>query len=748
MNLSALLTSAGINIALCLVLSSLYSILRKQPSNTSVYFGQRLSQVQSKDQFGLDRFVPSAGWIVKAWETTEEDLLTVGGLDAIVFFRIVVFCIRLFSVAGVLCICVVLPLNYFGQPVHHKKLRTESLEVFTIGNIQQGSNLLWVHCLVLYCITFCSFALLYIESKSIAKKRIAYITNNHQKLGLFTIVVRAIPFSGDSYSDSVTNFFTNYYSSSYLSHQMVYLPGTVRKLVKDAEYMYNMLKAPDMSQCGPSMVRCGLCGVSEKPFRILSKGLYSDDDDDDDDRRAFAEDLREEECAAALVFFRTRYAALVAAQTLQSPNPMHWVTNMAPEPPDVFWTNLCVPYKLLWVRKIGTHLAAIALMIFFFAPVSIVQSLVHLERLKEKFAFVRRLSNKRNFIFDMVTGYLPSVMLMLFLYAVPPIMSTLAAVEGPIARSGRKISACHKVLFFIIWNVFFSNILSGSVLESIDRISSLEDIPSQLANGVPSMAVFFMTYVLTSGWTGLASELMQPFVLLCHWLDRIVFRGFTASVTAPLMLPFLMVYFLLAYIVYRNQFINVYITKYDTGGLYWPIAHNAIIFSLLLTQTIVLGVFTHKNADCSSSFTIALIICTLLFHYYCRQRFFPLFQSPSAQVVMEMDRQDEHSGKLTEIHKMLLSAYCQFQSSSPNSAHDRELQELNDHLRSKFCSLKSNSHHNSPISAHIDQVKNEDDHEPQDADDIISVMGSNKSPQNSVAEPPRFQTEDSIIELH
>ncbi|KAK1367310.1 hypothetical protein POM88_042871 [Heracleum sosnowskyi] len=92
MNLSALLTSAGINIALCLVLSSLYSILRKQPNNASVHFGQRFAQVQSHDLFCLDRIVPSAGWIVKAWETTEEeDLLTVGGLDAVVFLRIVVF---------------------------------------------------------------------------------------------------------------------------------------------------------------------------------------------------------------------------------------------------------------------------------------------------------------------------------------------------------------------------------------------------------------------------------------------------------------------------------------------------------------------------------------------------------------------------------------------------------------------------------------------------------------------------------
>lgn len=86
---------------------------------------------------------------------------------------------------------------------------------------------------------------------------------------------------------------------------------------------------------------------------------------------------------------------------------------------------------------------------------------------------------------------------------------------------------------------------------------------------------------------------------------------------------------------------------------------------------------------------------------------------------MEMDRQDELSGKLKEIHEMLLSAYCQFQSSSPNSSDGKELQELNDHLRSTFCYLKSNSHHNSPISGHLDQVTNEDDHE-KDADDIIS----------------------------
>lgn len=74
---------------------------------------------------------------------------------------------------------------------------------------------------------------------------------------------------------------------------------------------------------------------------------------------------------------------------------MLWVTDMAPEPPDVFWANLCVPYKLLWVRKLGVYLASSILMVFFFVPVSFVQSLVYLDRLKENFLFVRRLSEKK-----------------------------------------------------------------------------------------------------------------------------------------------------------------------------------------------------------------------------------------------------------------------------------------------------------------------------------------------------------------
>lgn len=97
MKLFALLTSAGINIGICALLLSLYSILRKRPSNVNVYFGRRLAPEygQCQNSVCLDRFVPSHRWILKAWGPTEEEIMAIAGLDAVVFLRMLVF--RLFK---------------------------------------------------------------------------------------------------------------------------------------------------------------------------------------------------------------------------------------------------------------------------------------------------------------------------------------------------------------------------------------------------------------------------------------------------------------------------------------------------------------------------------------------------------------------------------------------------------------------------------------------------------------------------
>ena len=93
MILSALLTSVGINFSLCFIFCTLYSILRKQPGNIPVYAPRLVAEgkLQEGGRFKLERLLPTAGWVRKAWEPSEDEFLSNAGLDAFVFMRIFVF---------------------------------------------------------------------------------------------------------------------------------------------------------------------------------------------------------------------------------------------------------------------------------------------------------------------------------------------------------------------------------------------------------------------------------------------------------------------------------------------------------------------------------------------------------------------------------------------------------------------------------------------------------------------------------
>ncbi|GAB4852420.1 hypothetical protein Ancab_016615 [Ancistrocladus abbreviatus] len=695
MELSALLTSAGINIGLCLLLFSLYSVLRKQPSIRNVYFGRTLAQMRSKrhDSYWFDRFVPSPSWILKAWELTEEEILAIGGLDAVVLVRTLVFSIRVFSIAAIVCMSLVLPLNYFGQEMQHKQIPAESLEVFTTQNIEEGSKWLWAHVLALYVISCSACILLYFENKSIVKLRLAHIRGLNQNSSCFAVLVRGIPRSlEESYSDSLKRFFMTYFPCSYLSHQMVYHSGKLQKLAKTAEKMCDMLSHHSTQQsCAP----CGFCGGQQ----ANASSIHSNESNEIEKGIDFnADDLhaRGEESAAAFVFFKTRYAAASIAQAHLSDNPMLWVTDLAPEPRDVYWPNLCIPYRLFWMRRIATGAATIAFLVFFLLPVAIVQGLANLEKLRQTFPFLKGILEKK-LASQLITGYLPPVTLVLFLYIVPPLMMLFSTMEGSISRSERKRATCYKVLYFNIWNVFFVNLVSGTVITRLDNFSLNEvfnqklinrNLPSNLADrAVPALVKFFMTYVLTSGWTSLACELVQLYPLVFNFIWKVIFKqkhgpfdeawtfpfhtevprillfvllGFVFAILAPLILPLLLVYFFLAYLVYRNQILNVYLFEYDSGGRYWPIIQNTTIFSLVLGQIIAVGLFVLKKSTVCSGFTILLIGFTVLFNEYCRRRFHLVFNYIAAHVLIEMDQQGDQN-KREDMYRELHSAYCQLE---------------------------------------------------------------------------------------
>ncbi|KAK9105117.1 hypothetical protein Scep_021961 [Stephania cephalantha] len=684
MIVSALLTSVGINFGLCILFLTLYSILRKQVGNINVYAPRLAVEGNSKQtsHFSFESLLPSPGWVRRAWQASEEELLSSSSLDVVVFVRIFSFSLKLFSLAGVVGIFILLPINFFGTQLNEIDIYDipyKSLDQFSISNVEDGSKRLWIHFCAVYFISVVVCYLLYDEYNYISSKRVQCFYASKPQPHLFTILVRGIPLSdGSNINDTVESFFREYHSSTYLSHVVVRRTSKLHDLISDAKKLYKrLIHLKSMShqrnrESGFFGKKVDLVNHYEKKLEDLHENV----------RRGQSDvSLSGEEVPAAFVSFNSRYGAAIGFQFQQSINPTEWVTEQAPEPSDVYWPFFSTSFLKRWIFKLLVLVASFFLIVLFLIPVFLVQGLTNLNQLETLFPSLKGLLSIA-FVSQVITGYLPSLILQLFLSMVPPIMKIFSSMQGLISNSEIEKSACYKVLWFTVWNIFFANVLSGSALTLFNVFLDIKNIPMKLAVAVPAQASFFIAYVVTSGWTSLSSELFRMFPLMWNYIKpcvrnandefdvpsfpyhseipRVLFFGLLGIIfffLAPLILPFLLAYFFLGYVIYRNQFLNVYAPKYETGGKYWPIVHNTMIFSLILTQSIAVGTFGLKKLPLASSLTIPLIVLTLLFNEYCRKRFLPMFKSYPAEILINKDREDYNDPNIGIFLDELVNAY-------------------------------------------------------------------------------------------
>ncbi|XP_065869152.1 CSC1-like protein At3g54510 isoform X2 [Euphorbia lathyris] len=461
------------------------------------------------------------------------------------------------------------------------------------------------------------------EYDEILVKRIQRLQDLRHRPDNFAVLVRQIPLCTEhnAYGCSVGHLFSKYYPKSYHSHQMLY----------DTKVVEDLLELP-----------------------------------------------------VAFATFKSRSGAALAAQSQQHSHPMLLTTEMAPEPRDVLWRSIGIPLNILLVYKIGVIVAASLLTIFFAVPVTAVQGIARFETLKKWFPPATAIELIPG-VSSILTGYLPSAILKGFIYIVPLAMLGMAYIGGSISNSKAEIKACNMVFYFLLGNVFFLSLISGSLLDEIGQyFSHPKDFPSHLASVVTAQADFFMTYILTDGLSGFSLELLQPGMLLLDsirlhtcgrgkdenpYLYSLPFYRFIPSVSlsiligmvyalvSPMMLPLLVGSFCLGYIVIVNQIEDVYETVYETSGGYWPYIHHYIYIAIILMQITMIGLFGLKSKPAASIATIPLVLMTIAFNEYCKIRFLPTFRNYSIKDAVEDDEIDERNGVLDVNYENASHAY-------------------------------------------------------------------------------------------
>ncbi|KAG6383790.1 hypothetical protein SASPL_156443 [Salvia splendens] len=345
--------------------------------------------------------------------------------------------------------------------------------------------------------------------------------------------------------------------------------------------------------------------------------------------------LQAKELPVAFVTFKSRWGAALAAQSQQTSNPVIWVTEMAPEPRDVLWKNLAIPFRYMPLYKCGVYVSVTVLTIFFAVPVTAVQGIAKFERLKKWFPPAMAVQLIPGFS-SFVTGYLPGAILNGFVYIVPFAIIEMANISGYVSRSRKDIKACNMVFYFLVGNVFFLSLLSGSLIDQIgEYFSNPRDFPGRLASAATAQADFFMTYILTNGLSGFSLEILQPGLLIWEVMSCVTIAP---SISGWLFLSGL------------HRIKDVYITTYETCGQYWPYIHHYILVAIVIMQITMIGLFGLKSKPAASFCTVPLLVLTLLFNEYCKACFLPTFYQFSVKDARDRDDFDEKTDLMEPQH--------------------------------------------------------------------------------------------------
>ncbi|XP_048327055.2 calcium permeable stress-gated cation channel 1 isoform X6 [Ziziphus jujuba] len=546
-----------------------------------------------------------------------------------------------------------------------------------------------------YAFTFWTCYVLKREYEIVATMRLHFLASERRRPDQFTVLVQNVPPDPDeSVSELVEHFFLVNHPEHYLTNQVVYNANKLSNLVHEKKKKQNWLDFYQLRYSRkPSarpFVKTGFLGLWGR--RVDAIDFYTSEIE----RLSEEISIEREKIASnpksimpvAFVSFKTRWGAAVCAQTQQSRNPTIWLTEWAPEPRDVYWDNLAIPYVSLTIRRLIIAVAFFFLTFFFMIPIAFVQSLANIEGIEKAVPFLEPVIELK-FIKSIIQGFLPGIALKIFLIFLPSILMLMSKFEGFNSISALERRSASRYYIFQFINVFLGSIITGTAFQQLDNFihQSANDIPKTIGVSIPMKATFFITYIMVDGWAGIAGEILRLKPLIIYHLKNFFLvktekdreeamdpgtlgfntgepqiqlyflLGLVYSVVTPILLPFIIVFFALAYVVYRHQIINVYNQEYESAAAFWPDIHGRIVTALVVSQLLLMGLLSTKNAAQSTPLLITLPVLTIFFHRFCKGRYEPAFLRYPLQEAMMKDTLERAREPNLNLKGFLQNAY-------------------------------------------------------------------------------------------
>lgn len=667
----AIISALGYSVGTMVIITLAFSIMR--PHNSVVY-APKLKYADDKHappRIGKGMFA----WFRPVASIKEAELVEKVGLDATVFLRFTRMCRNIFALVTIIAVAILLPANYIGskkgisQGLSHGFL-TRSTAQYVTGPA------LWVHVVCAWAINIIVAFFLWRNYAAVTRLRRQYFESAEYLTALHsrTLMLTDIPsaFRTDEgilrLTDQVEQ--TSGLPRAAIARNVKEIPELIEehdKAVRELErVLAKYLKNPDKLPANRPTI------TPSKKYRKNNGGQKVDAIDYLTDRISELEveikHVRESiDKRNPMPFGFASYERIEDAHTVayaaKKKHPQGTTIKMAPRPNDLIWNNLPLSKRdRNWKRFINNFWIAILTLIWIAPNALIAIFLSNLNNLANIWGGFNKEFHDHSTIWSIVQGIASPALTSLVYLILPIIFRRLSIHGGDTTKTSRERHVATKLYaFFVINNLVvfstFSVIFTfvSSVVSNQDKDGAWHAIQQSrflhnLMYGLCDVSPFWLTWLLQRN-LGAAADLAQVLNLTWGWFNRtfmsptprqtiewtappamdyaVYYNYFLFYATValcfvtvqPLVIPVTAFYFAVDYWLKKYLLLYVLITKTESGGQYWRILFNRLLFATIFADVIIAIVLKSAGTWAMVGVTGPLPLLLIGFKFYCASTF-------------------------------------------------------------------------------------------------------------------------------
>ncbi|KAL4868877.1 hypothetical protein BDV12DRAFT_168808 [Aspergillus spectabilis] len=665
---NAVWASLGTSAGFAIILALLFSLFRPRHSVVYAPKVKHADRKHTPPPVGKGFF----SWIKPVLRTKEPELVECIGLDATIFIRFTKMCRNIFILLSIIGCGVMIPLNV------SRSHNTNNATAFaTMTPLYVDSDAIWSQVVCAWAFDIIIAFFLWKNYKAVLALRRKYFESSDYQRSLHarTLMITDIP--QDVRTDEGVLRLTDEMNPtaaiprSSVGRNVKGLP----KLIKEHEEMVRSLesvlakylKNPDRLPPNRPVMR---------PPRNLraehGSGKVDAIDFLTDRIQRLEEEIRHVRSSIdrrnampyGFVSWDKIEHAHAVAYVARNKHPRGTTIRLAPRPHELIWENLALSKSARKWKTFVMFLWVTALTIVWIAPNAMIAIfLSNLSNLGLVWPAFQRSLDANSHVWAAVQGILSPAVTSLFYLILPIIFRRLAVRTGDVTKTLREQHVLrHLYSFFVFNNLIVFSLFSAvwTFVAAVIELRNQNEDPWQAVqdgqfyqkavSAMCQVSPFWVTYLLQRNM-GAAIDLVQLVNLFWVWFAKTFLAPtprqaiewtapppfdyasyynyflYYATVAVcfatlqPIVLPVTALYFGLDALMKKYMLMYVFVTKNESGGQYWRVLFNRVVFAAILSNVIV-GLVSKARGTWTMVFCVVpLPFLMLLFKWYCMRTF-------------------------------------------------------------------------------------------------------------------------------